>query len=115
MIASAQLGRDSAVPLLRGFLQSPQVKQRRSAVAALRLTASPDAVDALIGALRDKDDGVRERAASNLIMLTGNAVTTPDKPTPNPLELENLWLIWWDKHRKEANLSEPGPEFCRME
>ncbi len=115
MIASAKLGRDNAVPLLRGFLQNPQVKQRRSAVTALRLTASPDAVDALIGALRDKDDGVRERAASNLILLTGNVVTTPDKPTPNPLELENLWLIWWDKHRKEANLSEPGPEFCRME
>ena len=84
-------------------------------MAALRLTASPDAVDALIGALRDQDDAVRERAASNLIMLTGNVVTTPDKPTPGPLELENLWLIWWDKHHKEAKLSEPAPEVCRME
>jgi HEAT repeat protein len=115
MIAIAKLGRENAVPLLQGFLQSPQVKQRLSAVTALRLTASPDAVDVLIGALRDKDDGVREKAASSLMILTGTSVTTPDNPTPSPLQLESLWLIWWDKHRKEAKLSEPGPEICRME
>ena len=115
MVAIAELGRDQAVPLLQGFLQSPQVKQRLSAVTALRLTASPDAVDALIGALRDKDEAVREKAAIILIMLTGNSVTTSDQPAPGPLQLENLWLVWWDKHRKEAKLAEPGPGICRME
>lgn len=115
MIAMAKLGREDAVPLLQGLLQSTQVKQRLSAITALRLTASPDAVDALIGALRDKDEGVRERAASSLIMLTGNSVVTADQPAPSPLQLESLWLVWWGKHRKETKLSEPGPEICRME
>lgn len=115
MIAIAKLGRDDAVPLLQGFLQSPQVKQRLLAVTALSLTASADAVDTLVGALRDKDDSVREKVANRLIMLTGNTVSPADEPTPSPLQLENLWLVWWDKHRKEMRLSEPAPEICRME
>jgi HEAT repeat protein len=41
MIAMAKLGREDAVPLLQGLLQSTQVKQRLSAISALRLTASP--------------------------------------------------------------------------
>ena len=115
MIAIAQLGKQNAVPQLQGLLQSAEVKTRLNAVAALRLTAAPGAVDALIGALRDKDEGVRTAAASNLTMLTAYSVISPDQPNPTPLQLENLWLVWWGKHRKDTKLSETRPEVCRVE
>ena len=115
MIAIAKLGKGNAVPLLQGFLQSPQIKQRLYAVTALGLTASPDAVESLIGALRDKDDAVREKAANSLVKITGHSVTTPDQTSPGPLQLESLWLVWWNKNRKETKLAEPEPEICRME
>ena len=115
MSAIAELGRDHAVSLLQGFSQSPQVNQRIAAINALRLTASPNAVDVLIGALRDKDESVRQKAANNLIALTGNSVISPGQPAPNPLQLENLWQTWWDKHRKQAKLSQPQTGLCRID
>lgn len=114
MIAIATLGKASVVPQLERSLQSPQAKQRLYAVTALRLTTSPDAVDSLIGALRDKDDSVREKAATSLIALTGHSVAEPNQPPPNALKLEDVWRTWWHNHRKGAKLVEPPPEICRM-
>ena len=79
-----------SVPQLERFLQSSQAKQRLYAVTALRLTTSPDAVDTLIGALRDKDDRVRERAASSWIAMTGHSVVEPNQRLPSALQLEDL-------------------------
>jgi hypothetical protein len=114
MIAIAKLGKGSVVPQLENFLQSPHANQRLYAVNALRITTSPDAVDALIGALRDKDDGVREKAASSLIALTGHSVAEPNQPPPSALQVEDLWRTWWHSHRKGLKLVEPPPEICRM-
>jgi len=90
MVATAKLGKGSAVPQLERFLQSSQAKQCLYAVTALRLTTSPDAVDTLIGALRDKDDRVRERAASSWIAMTGRYVVEPNQRLPSALQLEDL-------------------------
>ena len=90
MIAIAKLGKGSAVSQLQRFLQSPQVKQRLHAATALHFITSPDAVDALIGALRDKDESVREKAASSLTALTGQSVIRPDAPAPSSLQVESL-------------------------
>lgn len=114
MVAIAELGKGSAVSQLQNFLHSPQPNQRLYAVEALRLTTSPDAVDALIGALRDKDASVREKAASSLIELTGHSVIRPNQPAFGPIQLENLWRTWWHTHHQDAMLIEPLPEICRM-
>ena len=55
MTAIAKLGQGSVVSVLQAQLQSPVQKQRWWAIRALRITNSPDAVDAIITALRDKD------------------------------------------------------------
>jgi hypothetical protein len=115
MIAIAKLGKGSVVSQLERFLQNPQVKQRLYAVNALRLTTSPDAVDALIRALRDEDDSVRTKAVSSLIVLTGHSVIEPNQPPPTPLQLEDFWQVWWNSHRKDTKLVEPSPNICRMQ
>jgi hypothetical protein len=112
--AIAELGKGSSVSQLQSYLHSQQPKQHLYAAEALRYTMSPDAVDALIGALRDKDASVREKAASNLIELTGHSVTKPNQATPGPIQLENLWRSWWHNHHQDATLIDPPPEICRM-
>lgn len=112
--AIARLGRGAAVPPLRSLMASKQVTDRMHAVAALRDATSPEAVDALIDALRDQDPGVREKAADTLVQLTGHSVTKPNQPAPSALQLENLWRAWWHKHASDTKLAEPAEELCRM-
>ena len=114
MQAIATLGKKTAVRQLQSFLQNPQAKLRENAASALRLTVSPDAVDALIPVLRDKDEAVRLRASTSLVELTAHSVQKPDQPPPSPLQMENLWRVWWQANRQSIKLVEPGPEFCRM-
>ena len=114
MTAIAKLGKGSVVPQLQSLLQSPVQKQRLNAVRALRITSSPDAVDALIGALRDKDPEVRAQAATALTDLTGHSVIQPGKPQPGPIQLENLWRAWWHNHKQSAKLVDYPGELCRM-
>jgi HEAT repeats len=113
-LAVARLGKAAAVPSLRSLMTSQDAKGRLHAVAALRNASSPEAVDALIDALRDQDKQVRDKAAANLIELTGHSVTKPNRPAPSGLQLENLWRAWWYKHRSDTKLAPPYEVLCRM-
>jgi HEAT repeat protein len=72
MIAIARLGQSVAVGQLQTFLQSPKPKLRKNAAEALRFTMAPEAVDALIPALRDKDEEVSTQASASVTELTGH-------------------------------------------
>src|SRR5262249_18489200 len=65
-LAVGRLGGGAAVPDLRTLMSSQKVDDRLHAVAGLRNASSPEAVDALIDALRDKNKGVRAQADANL-------------------------------------------------
>ena len=114
MMAIAKLGKGSVVSELQAQLQSTVQKQRSWAIRALRITNSPEAVDAIIIALRDKDPGIRTHANSSLTELTGHSVTKPGAPQPSPTQLENLWRAWWHNYRQTAKLAEYPGEICRM-
>ncbi len=114
MQAMARLGRGSAVPQLQTYLHSQDPKQRLYAVEALRITSAPEAVDPLIGALRDKDADVRAKAAASLSELTGHSIVKPGQPSPGPIQLENLWRTWWHNHQQTAKMVEYPPMICRM-
>lgn len=113
-IAVARLGRGAAVPSLRTLMSSPNVDDRLHAVAGLGNASSPEAVEALIDALRDKDKGVRQQAEASLVEMTGHSVLKPGQATPSPLQLENLWRAWWAKHGSDTKLAEPRGVLCRM-
>ena len=74
-------------------LHSQDPKERLHAAEALRIPASADALDALLGALRDQDADVRENLASRLVELTGHSVVEPEQPAPSAIQLENLWCL----------------------
>jgi hypothetical protein len=114
MTAIAKLGKGSVVSVLQTQLQSPVQKQRWWAIRALRITGSPEAVDAMIPALRDKAPEIRAHAASELTELTGHSVVKAGAPQPSPTQLENLWRAWWHSHRQSAKLVEYPGELCRM-
>lgn len=114
MVATARLGQANAVNRLQSFLQNPNSKLRRNAAFALRWTVAPDAVDALIGALRDKDEAVRQQAETSLNQLTGHSAASADQPSGTPLQLENAWRVWREKNR-DASLVPVPPEFCRLD
>lgn len=114
MTAIAKLGKGSVVPLLQAQLQNPVQKQRWWAIRALRITNSPDAVDAIIIALRDKDPDIRAHAATSLTELTGHSVTKAGAAQPSLTQLENLWRAWWHIHRSSTTIGEYPGELCRM-
>jgi len=114
MTAIAKLGKGSVVPLLQAQLQSPVQKQRWWAIRALRITNSPDAVDAIITALRDKDPELRAQAVTSLTELTGHSVTKPGASRLTPIQFENLWLAWWHNHKNSTSIVQYPGELCHM-
>jgi HEAT repeat protein len=115
MVATARLGQANAVNRLQSFLQNPSTKLRKNAAFALRWTVAPDAVDALIGALRDKDEAVRQQADASLVQLTGHSVSSADQQSGTPLQLEDSWRVWWRSQSHDANLVAVPPELCRLD
>jgi|SRR5215469_5959983 len=96
------------------FIALARAAKRWWAIRALRITNSPDAVDAIITALRDKDPEIRAHAATSLTELTGHSVTNAKQPSLTPIQLENAWLAWWHDHRQGTKINEYPGEICRM-
>jgi hypothetical protein len=113
-VAVGRLGGGAAVPSLRTLLASSRVEDRLHSVAGLGNASSPEAVEALIDALRDKDKTVRDQAEVSLVEMTGHSVTKPGQASPSALQLENLWRAWWAKHGADAKLNPPRGVLCRM-
>jgi len=108
--AIAMLGQSNAVGQLQTYLQSSNPKLRKNAAKALRFTTSPDAVDALIPALRDKDDEVRAQVSASLTNLTGHSIGE----SSSPLQAENLWRTWWQSHRDTKLINPPLDDICHL-
>ncbi|HZP24436.1 MAG TPA: HEAT repeat domain-containing protein [Terriglobales bacterium] len=108
--AIARLGQANAVGQLQAYLGSPKPKLRKNAAEGLRLTMAPEAVDALISALRDKDEDVRAQVSASLTGLTGHSIGE----SASPLQAENLWRSWWQTHRDIQLLEPPLDNICRL-
>jgi hypothetical protein len=113
-VAVGRLGRGAGVPALRTLMSSSKVDDRMHAVSGLGVASSPEAVEALIDALRDKDKGVRDQAQAALVEMTGHSVFRSGQTPSNPLQLENSWRAWWAKHSSDTKLAEPRGVLCRM-
>ena len=107
MIAVAKLGRNAAE--LQRFLLTGDLATRKNAAYALRFMVNPDAVGALIGALSDKDSGVRDRVAKSLVELTGHSVSVANNNGVPPEEIQRHWRAWWlDNSGKVTLIDDPG-------
>lgn len=112
MVAVAQLGKEAAVPQLQRFFFSDDAVVRKNAAQALRYSPAPEAVDALIGAIPDKDSNVREQALASLVALTGHSLETEGAASPQTLQ--DSWRNWWQANKARVKLT-PTPEFiCHM-
>jgi HEAT repeat protein len=113
MIAVLELGGAAAVPQVQRFLFSPNSVYRQNAAHALRFSTTPEAVEALVSAITDKDPGVRERVSASLTELTGHTVGGGDSNAASPLQLQESWRGWWQQSK--AKITMPELEFlCHM-
>jgi hypothetical protein len=112
MVAVAQLGKAEAVPHLQRFFFSADPVTRKNSAYALRFSTSPEAVEALINAIADKDACVRERVLTSLKELTGHSVG--DSPRNGaPEKTQDSWRSWWRANKGKLTL--PELEFvCHM-
>lgn len=85
-----------AIPSLSRLLAANDVETRRAAAAALRRTAAPDAISALIAALSDTDTTVQYSAVMGLSKITGKTAgaTSMEHFRENPAPLIAYWRNW---------------------
>jgi HEAT repeat protein len=99
MIAVVELGKGPVVPQVQRFLLDPNPVHRKNAAQALRFSTTPEAVGALIGAISDKDTGVKDSALASLAQLTGHSVTEAKEGANDPVQLQDVWRIWWRNNK----------------
>jgi HEAT repeat protein len=107
MVAIAQLGKAEAVPQLQRLLLSADPVTRRNAAYGLRYSTAPDAVEALIGAIPDKNPSVRERVLTSLKEITGQSFGDSATDATSPQKLQNEWRLWWVAHKEKFVIPEP--------
>jgi len=112
LVAIAQLGKSDAVTQLQRLFLSGDPATRKNAAYALRYSTVPDAVEALIGAITDKDPKVRERVVTSLRELAGHSFGGSEV-VESPEKMQNAWRSWWRTHKN--NFIFPELQFlCRM-
>jgi len=109
VISVAKLGKKSAVPQLQALLMSSDSGSRKNAARALRYVIDPDAVEALIGDLTDKDADVRGEVTKSLGELTGHS-----EAEPSASDLQNRWQAWWRTNAAKTHLFEGTWVPCRV-
>jgi len=107
MVAIAQLGKAEAVPRLQRLLLSADPVTRRNAAYGLRYSTAPDAVEALIGAIPDKNPSVRERVLTSLKEITGQSFGDSATDATSAQKLQNEWRLWWAAHKEKFVIPEP--------
>lgn len=112
LVAVAQLGKSNAVTQLQRLFLSGDITTRKNAAYALRYSTEPDAVEALIGAITDKDSVVRERVVKSLRELTGQSLEVGEVGGA-PQKLQDKWRTWWRTHKETFTVSELQ-FLCRM-
>ena len=106
MIAIAQLGKAEVVPQLQRLLLSADPVTRRNAAYGLRYSTAPDAVEALIGAIPDKNPSVRERVLTSLKEITGQSFGDSATDATSAQKLQNEWRLWWAAHKEKFVIPE---------
>lgn len=105
MVAMAELGKAEAVPQLQRVFLSADATARKNAAYALRFSTAPEAVEALINAITDKDAKVRERVLTSLKELTGQSAGDGGDGS-SPEKTQSDWRSWWRTHKDKLTLPE---------
>jgi hypothetical protein len=113
MVAVAQLGKAEAVPQLQRFLFSADPVIRKNAAWGLRFSTTPEAVEALINAIADKDASVRERVLTSLKELTGRT-DGDSQGIGAPEKTQESWRSWWRTNKGKVTLPEDLEFICHM-
>ena len=103
MESAGEVGGDDAVPLLAAELKDPSIDVRQSAVRALYLTSSRNAVAVLIELVRSPEERVSATAEFGLQVLTHHSATEPDSGV-TPATTYGKWTRWWNTHRESATI-----------
>jgi hypothetical protein len=114
MVAIAQLGKADAVPQLQHFFFSSNPLFRKNAAYALSYSTRPEAVEALIDAIPDKDSGVRERILASLTSLTGHPFEDAKGTEKSPVQTQNAWRFWWRENKDKVYFPDRLEFLCRM-
>jgi hypothetical protein len=114
MVAVAELGKAEAVPQLQRFFSSADPVVRKNAAYALRFSLTPEAVEALIDAIADKDVKVRERVLTSLNELTGHSVGDSALNGASPEKLQEAWRSWWRTNKGKLTLPEHLEFLCHL-
>ena len=101
MVAIAQLGGAEAVSQFERFLLSADPVTRKNAAYGLRYDTAPNAVDALIEAIPDKNWTVRDRVLTSLKEITGQSFGDNATDANSAQELQNEWRRWWAAHKEK--------------
>ena len=103
MESAGKVGGDDAVPLLAAELKDRSIDVRQSAVRALSLTSSRNAVPVLIELLRSPEERVSGTAEFGLQVLTHRSATEPNSGAI-PATTYAKWIRWWNSHRDSATI-----------
>jgi len=102
-VSAAEAGGAEAVPVLSGELMDESNMNRQSAVRALYMTGSRDAVPVLIELLRVPDARLNKSAEFGLEVLTHR--TAAERPESIPPEVRYIkWAHWWMTHGASATI-----------
>jgi len=107
MVAIAQLGKSEAVPQLQRFLLSAEPVTRKNAAYGLRYSTAPEAIEALIEAIRDTDETVRVRVLTSLREITGQSFGDSATNAASAQKVQNDWRLWWAVHKEKFAIPEP--------
>jgi hypothetical protein len=103
MESAGEVGGDDAVPFLVSELKNLSIDVRQSAVRALYLTSSRNAVPVLIELLLSPEDRVSGTAEFGLQVLTHRSATENNSGA-KPATGYTKWTQWWNSHRESATI-----------
>jgi hypothetical protein len=103
MESAGEVGGDDAVPLLVAELKDRSIDVKQSAVRALYLTGSRNAVPVLIELLLSPEERVSGTAEFGLQVLTHRSGEEPNSGViPAPIYAK--WTRWWNTYRDSATI-----------
>lgn len=80
---------------------------RKNAAYGLLFSTAPDAVEALIDAIPDKNPSVRERVLTSLKEITGQSFGDSTTDATSAQKLQNEWRLWWEAIKERFVIPEP--------
>jgi HEAT repeat protein len=113
--SAGRVGGDDAVPFLVAELKDPSIDVKQSAIRALYLTASRQAVPILIELLRSPEERISGTAEFGLQVLTHRTIGEQSGQATAHASTYAAWQHWWMLHTKTVEIfkddqcAEPEP------